>query len=52
MRTMRNNRDNPDNSVARHAGLVAPCGMNCVIYSNYLAGTRDIRNFGLGVREI
>jgi len=31
----------------RHADLVAPCGMNCGTCSRYLAGTRDIRKFGV-----
>jgi hypothetical protein len=52
MRTVRNNGENPDNSVDRNAGFVAACGMNCGICSNYPAGIRDIRNFGFGVGEI
>ena len=47
MRTKRNYRENPDNSVNQHAGLVAPCGMNCGRCSSYLAGIRDIKKLGV-----
>jgi hypothetical protein len=33
----------------RHAELVAPCGMNCGVCSSYLAGTRTIKNLGVGM---
>ena len=47
MRTMRNNRQKPEYTLVKQADLVAPCGMNCGICSSYLAGTHDIRTFGL-----
>jgi hypothetical protein len=33
--------------MVNNAELVAPCGMNCGICSNYLAGTRDIKTRGV-----